>query len=96
MRFAWDKTKRQRNLAKHGLDFAEAVQVFRGVTFTLEDDRYEYEEHRFITIGMLGSTVVVIAHTEEEDEIRIIPMRKATRSEQSLYYRGFAEGWGEE
>ena len=96
MKFEWDETKRQINLATHGLDFAEAESVFRGVTFSLEDDRFEYGEHRFITIGLLGSTVVVMAHTEQEDVVRIISMRRATGNEQRLYYRAFAEGWGEE
>jgi uncharacterized DUF497 family protein len=96
MKFTWDETKRQVNLAKHGLDFAEADSVSRGVTFTVEDDRFEYGEERFITIGLLGETVVVMAHTEQDDVIRVISMRRATGNEQHLYYRAFAEGWGEE
>jgi uncharacterized DUF497 family protein len=96
MKFTWDKARRLANLAKHGLDFAEAESVFRSVTFSFEDDRFEYGENQFITIGLLGSVVVVMAHTEQDDEIRIISMRRATGSEQRLYYRAFAEGWGEE
>lgn len=96
MKFTWDEGKRQSNLAKHGLDFAKAESVFREVTFSFEDDRFEYGEHRFITIGLLGSTVVVMVHTEQEDMVRIISMRKATGNEQRLYYRAFAEGWGKE
>jgi uncharacterized DUF497 family protein len=96
MKFTWDEAKRLTNLEKHGLDFAEAEIVFRGVTFSFEDDRFEYGENRFISIGMLGSAVVVIAHTEQDEEIRVISMRRATKNEQQLYYRGFAEGWGEE
>ena len=79
MKFTWDETKRKTNLAKHGLDFVDAKIVFSGVTFTFEDDRFAYGEQRFITIGMLNGTVVVIAHTESNDEVRIIPMRKATK-----------------
>lgn len=96
MKFEWNEAKRLANLAKHGLDFAEAETVFRDVTFTFEDVRFEYGEHRFITIGMLGSTVVVMAHTEQGDVIRVISMRRATRNEQRLYYRAFSEDWGEE
>ena len=96
MKFAWDETKRQTNLAKHGLDFAEAESAFRGVTFSFEDDRFEYGEHRIITIGLLRRTVVVMAHTEQEEVIRTLSMRRATGNEQRLYYRAFAEGWGEE
>ena len=93
MKFIWDEVKRQANLAKHGLDFAESESVFRGATFTFEDDRFDYGEHRFITIGMFSRTVVVIAHTEEDDVVRVISMRRATRNERRLYYRGFAEEW---
>ena len=96
IKFTWDEVKRQTNLRKHGLDFAEAESVFHGVTFTFEDERFEYAEQRFVTIGMLGNEVVVIAHTQWEKEIRVISMRQATRHEEHLYYRAFTEGWAEE
>lgn len=89
MKFTWDEAKRKANLVKHGLDFAEAGIVFSGATFTFEDDRFDYGEQRFITIGMLYGEVVVIAHTERRDVIRIISMRKATRNEQQIYFKGF-------
>jgi uncharacterized DUF497 family protein len=95
MKFSWDEAKRQANLTKHKLDFAEAEFVFQGATFTFEDDRFDYEEHRFITMGMLHRAVVVIAHTELDDLVRVISMRKATNYEQTLYFRGFSEGYGE-
>lgn len=86
MKIIWDENKRQSNIAKHaGLDFAQAHIVFAGATFTFEDTRMDYGEQRFVTIGLLDS-VVVIAHTENTDEIRIISMRKATQNEQKLYF----------
>lgn len=91
MKFSWDATKRKINLAKHGLDFADAKIVFSGATFTFEDERFNYGEHRFITIGMLYGAVVVIAHTERNDEVRIISMRKATKNEQEIYLQGFTD-----
>ena len=45
MRFIWHEPKRQENLTKHGLDFAEAERVFAGPTFTFEDDREDYEDN---------------------------------------------------
>ena len=51
--FTWDETKRQTNRHEHGFDFADASQVFEGPTFTFEDDRFAYDEQRFITIGLL-------------------------------------------
>jgi uncharacterized DUF497 family protein len=89
MHFEWDEQKNQVNIRKHGLDFADAPAVFAGVTFTFEDDRFDYEEQRFITLGMLAGKVIVIAHTERDDKVRIISMRKATKYEQKLYFQGF-------
>ena len=89
MHFEWDEQKNQVNIRKHGLDFADAPAVFAGVTFTFEDDRFDYEEQRFITLGILAGKVVVIAHTERDDKVRIISMRKATKYEQKLYFQGF-------
>jgi len=89
LRFEWDEEKRQANLCKHGLDFADAPAVFAGATFTFEDDRFDYEEQQFITLGMLIGRVVVIGHTEQDDLVRIISMRKATRREQQRYFQSF-------
>ena len=86
MKIVWDPVKRRTNLRKHGLDLADATDVFTGITCTIEDDRFDYGEARFITLGMLGDVVVVVAHTETRSELRIISMRKATRNEQVLYF----------
>jgi len=81
MDILWHEPKRQANLTKHGLDFADAVQVFAGPTLTLEDDREHYGEQRFNTLGLLGAAVVCICHTETGNEIRVISMRKAEHHE---------------
>ena len=86
MRFTWHEEKRQINLNKHGLDFVQAHKVFEGVTFTFEDNRFDYGEQRFVTIGLLND-VVLIVHTETAEEIRIISMRRATKNEQKLYFK---------
>ena len=89
MKFLWDEAKRKRNLLKHQLDFTDAKTVFSGITYTFEDHKSLYEEQRLITIGMLYGKVVVVAHTEIKDKIRIISMRKATKNEQKIFYKGF-------
>ena len=89
MKISWNHTKQRKNLHKHGLDFSDAELVFAGATVTFDDDRYEYGENRFITLGMLYGAVVVIAHTEEDEVIRILSMRKATKNEQKIYYQNF-------
>jgi len=90
MLFEWNEAKRQSNLRKHRLDFLDAETVFAGAIFTYVDDRFEYREDRCITLGLLRGTVVVIAHTERNEVVRIISMRKATKNEQRIYFEGFA------
>jgi len=87
MKYSWHELKRQRNMDKHDLDFAEAIEVFSGPIFTFEDDRKDYGERRWVTMGLLGGIVVVIVHTETEENIHIISMRKATKNEQALFFR---------
>jgi uncharacterized DUF497 family protein len=86
MRFIWHEPKRQANLKKHGVDFADAKRIFAGPTFTFEDDRADYGEQRWVTLGLLGMRVMVIVHTETEDEIRVISMREAHNDEQILFF----------
>lgn len=90
MKYTWDEVKRQSNLRKHRLDFADAEIVFDGLTLTFEDDRFDYTEQRFITIGTLDGEFIVIAHTENEDDLtRIISMRKATKHEENIFFSAF-------
>jgi uncharacterized DUF497 family protein len=91
MRLTWDQEKRRSNLAKHGLDFADAEAVFRGAVFIFEDKRRSYGEQRFVALGMLKEIVVAVAFSEpEEDSLRIISMRKAIRNEQQIYFEQLA------
>ncbi|MCX7048813.1 MAG: BrnT family toxin [Candidatus Sumerlaeota bacterium] len=87
MRFTWDQRKRQKTLMKRGLDFAHAQQIFDGPTFTVEDDREDYGEQRWVTMGLLREKVVVVVHTETKGEIRIISMREAEKDEQIQFFR---------
>jgi uncharacterized DUF497 family protein len=66
MRFTWHERKRQKTRRERGLDFAEAEQVFAGPTFTFEDDRKDYAEQRWVTLGLLRATGVVIVHREQK------------------------------
>ena len=86
MRFTWSERKRAVNLREHGLDFVDAPRVFEGLTYTYEDDRFAYGEQRFITLGLLAGVPVSIAHTESDDEIRIISFRKATPREAERFF----------
>ena len=86
MRFTWDEVKRKRNLKDHGLDFVDAKRVFEGLTFTYEDDRFRYDELRFVTLGLFKGLPVSIVHTESEDRIHVISFRKATKRETTILF----------
>jgi uncharacterized protein len=81
----WDEAKNRTNVAKHGLSFEDAEQVFAGPCVTFEDDRFAYGEERLITLGLLAGRLVVIAHAPRDDGTRIISMRKGNRREQKIY-----------
>jgi uncharacterized DUF497 family protein len=82
------------NLVKHGFDFIDASQVFEGATLTFEDDHFAYGEQRFITLGLLQGRVMVIAHTENQDEVRVISMREGTKREQTIFFRNLSNELG--
>ena len=86
MEFTWSERKRSLNIKLHGLDFLDAPTVFSGVTFTFEDDRFSYNEQRYVTLGLLAGIPVSIVHTETAHEIRIISFRKATQREVLIYF----------
>jgi len=86
MKFEWDETKRKFNIKKHGIDFVDAPMIFAGYTLTISDGRYDYGEERFVTFGILDGRVVSVVHTETEESIRIISIRKATKYEEKEYF----------
>ncbi len=87
MNFTWDETKRQANLNKHGIDFADVIRIFEGYTLTMEDTRNAYDESRFWTIGILGATPILVVHTYVgEKTIRLISARRATKHEQKRFF----------
>jgi uncharacterized protein len=87
MQFEWDDAKNRSNFAKHGLDFADAELVFAGPCVTFIDDRFDYGEERFVTLGLLAGRLVTIAHAARGEATRIISMRKANRREQEIYQK---------
>jgi uncharacterized protein len=91
MRFEWDEAKRKSNLKAHDLDFAEAELVFGGLTASYEDDRFRYNEQRFVTLGLLRGVPVSIVHTESKDVIRIISFRRATHHETAFFFETIAD-----
>ena len=81
----YDPGKRSITLEARGLDMARAEEVFDGATLTVEDDRRDYGESRFITIGFLDGAMVVMVWTPRRRARRIISMRRANERERRLY-----------
>ena len=87
MIFRWDIRKAASNLKKHGIDFREAATIFDDpLSMTFPDPDHSDSEQRFLTIGQtVRGRALVVAHTEDSDNIRIISARQATGREQSFY-----------
>jgi len=88
IRFEWDPRKASSNEKKHGVSFEEAQSVFFDEqALLLEDPQPRHEEERFVLLGLSASLriLVVIHALREEDVIRIISARKATRLETREY-----------
>lgn len=86
MKFEWDDRKNQSNLIKHGFDFADAFLIFNSPMLVEFDDRQDYDEERWIGIGLLVGRVVVVVYTEPDEEtVRIISLRKALTHERRRY-----------
>lgn len=91
MKFDWDKNKNQSNYEKHGLCFEDVDFVFEGKTISFKDDREDYGEERFITLGELKNRVVVVVHMQRGLVTRIISMRKANEREKKIYFKRLKE-----
>jgi uncharacterized DUF497 family protein len=76
---------------KHGIDFVGVEALLEGFTATIEDDRLDYGEQRFVTFGIMEGRVVAVVHTEQGDTIRIISIRKATKREEQSYFSEISE-----
>ncbi|MGI9323776.1 MAG: BrnT family toxin [Pseudomonadales bacterium] len=88
MKFEWDAAKDRSNQRKHGLSFGEAQCHFDSGANYLEifDEIHSISEDRYIGIGWVSRGVVVVVYTVQDDDcVRIIGARFATRAEQELY-----------
>ncbi len=85
--FEWDPDKARANLAKHGVGFLEATAVLGDpLSLTIPDPGHSEGEQRFVSVGMSDrQRLLVVAHTELGERIRIISARRATRREQRAY-----------
>ena len=87
MEFAWDARKAATNLLKHGVSFEEAVTAFYDpLSLTIDDVDHAEEELRFVLIGLSSrGRLLVVAHIDLGERIRVISARLATRRERWTY-----------
>jgi len=90
MRFSWDPKKAAANLKKHGVSFVEASTVFRDVlSVTGADPDQSIAESRYVTFGnSIKNRLLIVAHTEDNNTVRIISARPVTRLERKIYEEG--------
>jgi len=91
--FEWDERKNRQNIKKHGLDFADAEEMFRGFLLVRPDTREDYGEERWIGIGMIQGRFSFVAFVETSpDTIRVISLRKADHEERKQYEKAIQDG----
>jgi uncharacterized DUF497 family protein len=86
--FEWDREKALANLRKHGVDFADAANVFLDALMQEYEDRGPHDEIRFNALGMVRNRLIFVVYAERSGRIRIISARKATRHERRKYHEG--------
>jgi uncharacterized DUF497 family protein len=92
VKIEFDPAKREKVLRERGLDLAEAERMLTGVCYELVDDRFDYEEERWVSYGLLRGEIVACVWLDRgDDRVRIVTMRKANRNEQKRYL-SYVEG----
>lgn len=87
MKFEWDDTKATKNIQKHGVSFNEASTVFRDpLALTYADPAHSSGEYRYLTFGhSIMNRLIVVAHSDKNDRVRLISAREMTRKERKDY-----------
>ena len=81
--FEWDDQKRELNLAKHGIDFDSAIEVFYGPIILRRSDRNN--EERWTALGYSDNRLFLVVFTQRAEVIRIISARRARKNEERDY-----------
>jgi len=86
MEFEWDIDKNATNIAKHGIDFEIAKEIFSEIWLSKRDKRKDYGEERFIALGLLAEFVLLAVYTRRGNKMRPIFVRRANTEERKIYY----------
>lgn len=88
LEFEWDETKAAASLAKHGVSFLTAAELFTNEMIEKIDDREDYGELRLVALGRVDLQVYRIVYTRRDEmTVRIISAQRASRHEREFYYR---------
>jgi len=90
MEFEWDEQKNAVNIRRHGVSFEEAATAFGDpLSDTFDDPDHSAEENRFISVGTSKKgRLLIVAHTDRDERIRIISARELSREERRSYEEG--------
>ena len=88
MEIEFDPAKDQANLIKHGLSLRAAEEFDFTTSLDREDDRFDYGEVRFVSIGFIGDRLYFLAYADGStvDAIRAVSLRRAEKHEVRFYY----------
>ncbi len=81
------RKKRKTNIRDHEIDFRQLRKVFDKPMVARIDDREDYGEIRWVALGNWDGTIVVLVYTEEENIVRLISARRATKNETNIYFK---------
>lgn len=90
----WDDEKAAANKEKHGVSFEEAASVLEDpLSLTFRDPDHSVEEERFLTFGHdVSGRILMVAHTDRGEAVRLISARRATGAEHRFYEEGKPKG----
>ncbi|MEH6435763.1 BrnT family toxin [Massilia sp. DD77] len=85
MDIAFDTTKNQTNIEKHGVELAAAAQFEWDDALAWADERKSYGEERMCAIGYIGMRLFYVVYVDRAEVRRIISLRKANTREVKRY-----------
>jgi uncharacterized protein len=91
MVISWDETKRQENLAKHGIDLAHCEVIFDAPMLTVEDTSETYGEKRLQSLGLFYGIVVFMVWVDRPAAPHIISVRKGVKHEERKYWQAIQD-----